>query len=93
MKNKIGILLAIVILLVFINKSSATQLYDEQLGLSFTQNWTSLAYNVTAVARNDTSGIGPAYLLNGCTNQGYWYQVGLSYNWLSTVAAMIMDSV
>ena len=24
---------------------------------------------------------GPAYLLNGLTSAGYWYQVGLSWNW------------
>jgi hypothetical protein len=41
-----------------------------------------MAYNVTAVAQNDTYGYGPAYLLNGLSNSGYWYQVGLSYDWL-----------
>lgn len=56
-------------------------LYDEQLGITFTQNFTSMAYNVTAVAQNDSYGYGPAYLLNGLSNSGYWYQVGLSYDW------------
>ena len=55
--------------------------YDEQLGLTFTQSFTSLAYNVTAVAQSDTYGYGPAYLLNGLTDLGYWYQVGLAWNW------------
>ena len=55
--------------------------YDEQLGLTFTQNFASLAYNVTAVPQVDSYGYGPAYLLNGLSNDGYWYQVGLSYNW------------
>jgi hypothetical protein len=55
--------------------------WDEQLGLSFTQDFTSLAYNVTAVEQADLDGIGPSYLLNGLTNEGYWYQVGLSWNW------------
>jgi hypothetical protein len=55
--------------------------YDEQLGLTFTQNFLNIAYNVTAVAQNDTYGYGPAYLLNGLSNSDYWYQVGLSYNW------------
>lgn len=56
--------------------------YDEQLGMTFTQNFTSLAYNVTAVEQTDpSSGTGPAYLLNGVSDQGYWYQVGLSWNW------------
>ncbi len=55
--------------------------YDEQLGMTFTQSFASLAYNVTAVPQADSDGYGPAYLLNGLSNDGYWYQVGLSYNW------------
>ena len=55
--------------------------WDEQLGLSFTQNFTSLAYNVTAIEQSDVDGYGPAYLLNGLTDIGYWYQVGLSWDW------------
>jgi hypothetical protein len=56
--------------------------YNEQLGISFTQNFTSLAYNVTAVEQADpNSKEGPAYLLNGLSNVGYWYQVGFSWNW------------
>ena len=56
--------------------------YDEQIGLTFTQNFTSMAYNVTAVEQSDpTLGTGPGYLLSGLTNVGYWYQVGLSWNW------------
>jgi parallel beta-helix repeat protein len=54
---------------------------DEQLGLSFTQNFTGLAYNVTAIEQADVNGYGPAYLLNGLSSSGYWYQVGLSWNW------------
>ncbi|MGC8558505.1 MAG: hypothetical protein ACP5NC_05890, partial [Nitrososphaeria archaeon] len=55
--------------------------YDEQLGETFTSNFSSLAVNVTAVEQADTYGYGPAYLLNGLSSTGYWYQVGLSYNW------------
>jgi hypothetical protein len=55
--------------------------WDEQLGLSFTQDFTSLAYNVTAVDQADVHGYGPAYLLNGLSGNGYWYQVGLSWDW------------
>jgi predicted RNA-binding Zn-ribbon protein involved in translation (DUF1610 family) len=56
--------------------------YDEQVGTTFAQNSTRLAFNVTAVAQKDSAtGIGPAYLVNGLTNTGYWYQVGLSYDW------------
>ena len=54
--------------------------YDEQVGETFTQSFTSMAY-VTAVAQVNSDGIGPAYLLNGLSDKGYWYQVGLSYNW------------
>lgn len=56
--------------------------YDEQIGMTFTQNFVSLAYNVTAVEQSDpSSGYGPSYLLNGLSDSGYWYQVGLSWNW------------
>ncbi len=55
--------------------------YDEQLGMTFTQDSGSLAYAVIAVAQKGTDNYGPAYLLNGLGNTGYWYQVGLSYNW------------
>lgn len=59
-----------------------TPTYDEQLGTTFTQSFTSLAFNVTAVEQTDpSSGEGPAYLLNGLGNSGYWYQVGVSWNW------------
>ena len=63
--------------------TSSDPSYDEQLGMTFTQGFRSMLYNVTAVEQTDpTSGVGPAYLLNGLSNAGYWYQVGLSYNWI-----------
>lgn len=56
--------------------------YDEQIGLTFTQSFSSMEYNVTAVEQTDpTLGDGPAYLLNGVSSTGYWYQVGVSWNW------------
>ena len=56
--------------------------YDEQLGITFAQSFTSLEYNVTAVEQTDpTLDTGPAYLLNGLSNNGFWYQVGVSWNW------------
>lgn len=58
--------------------------YDEQAGATFTQDFTSLAFNVSAVAQTGPDGVGPAYLLNGLTNAGYWYQVGLSWKWPSS---------
>src|SRR5260370_31662468 len=54
--------------------------YDEQLGLTFAQNATALSYNVTAVTQTDSYGYGPAYLLNGLTNYGDWYQAGFSFD-------------
>jgi len=55
--------------------------YDEQMGLTFADNFTSLAYEVMAIPQADADGLGPDYLLNGLSNTGYWYQVGLAYNW------------
>ena len=55
--------------------------YDQQLAMIFTQNFNALTYNVTAVPQTDSSGYGPAYLLNGLSDAGYWYQVGVAYNW------------
>ncbi len=55
--------------------------YDQQVSMIFTQNFNALNYNVTAVPQTDSSGFGPAYLLNGLSDAGYWYQVGLAYNW------------
>jgi hypothetical protein len=55
--------------------------YDEQLGITFTQDFTGLSYNVTAIEQQDALGYGPAYLLNGLSNLGYWYQVGISWDW------------
>jgi hypothetical protein len=55
--------------------------WDEQLGTTFTQSFTSIEYNVTAIAQSDADGYGPAYLLNGLSSMDYWYQVGLSYDW------------
>jgi len=55
--------------------------FDEQLGMTFTENFTSLSYNVSVVEQQDIYGYGPAYLLNGLSNLGYWYQVGFSWDW------------
>lgn len=55
--------------------------YDEQIACSFTQNVPSLSYTIMANSQSGTDGYGPAYLVNGLGSTGYWYQVGLSYNW------------
>jgi len=49
--------------------------------MTFSQSFTELSYNVTVVAQADAEGFGPAYLLNGLTNSGYWYQVGVAFDW------------
>lgn len=61
--------------------SSLTGYYDEQLGMTLRENFTALSINVTAVRQCASEGDGPAYLLNGLSDRGYWYQVGLASNW------------
>jgi hypothetical protein len=55
--------------------------YDQQVSFTFAQDFSSLSYNVSAIAQSDSYGYGPAYLLNGQSDSGYWYQIGLAYNW------------
>ncbi len=55
--------------------------YDQQVSLIFGQDFSSLSYSVTAVPQSDSYGFGPAYLLNGHSDSGYWYQIGLAFNW------------
>ena len=56
--------------------------YDEQLGVTFAQSFVSIEYNVTAMPQTDPAlGTGPAYLVNGLSDAGYWYQVGVSWDW------------
>ncbi len=62
--------------------SASTATYDQQVFMIFDQSFSSLSVNVTAVEQTDGNGYGPSYLLNGVTNDGYWYQVGLSWNWM-----------
>ena len=55
--------------------------YDEQLFLVEGGDMGNLTVGMGAVAQADANGYGPAYLLNGVTSAGYWYQVGLTYDW------------
>lgn len=57
--------------------------YDKQVWAIMNQNAVSLSYNITAVEQSDSSGYGPAYLLNGDTEAGYWYQTGIAWNWVT----------
>lgn len=69
------------------NPSSATSVaapspnYDVQEVAAFAESYSQLTFNVTAVEQCDTNGYGPAYILNGLSDTGYWYQVGISWNW------------
>ncbi len=73
-------------------RTGSSYQYDEQVGITFTEDFSNLAFNVTAVALTDPPGdpygVGPGYLVNGLTDRGYWYQVGLSYNWPLTSGAV-----
>lgn len=55
--------------------------YDLQSVMIFNQSVSELEFNVTAIAQCDSSGYGPSYLLNGLSNSGFWYQVGVNYDW------------
>jgi hypothetical protein len=55
--------------------------FDEQLLLVESGNSSSVSFHVPAVAQTDSNGYGPGYLVNGLTAAGYWYQVGITYDW------------
>jgi hypothetical protein len=55
--------------------------YDLQSVMILSQSVSELEFNVTAIAQCDSNGYGPSYLLNGLSNSGYWYQVGVNYDW------------
>ncbi len=55
--------------------------YDQQIAFIYGPDYPYLSTNVVLVYQNDTDGFGPSYLLNGLSSAGYWYQVGVSYNW------------
>ena len=61
--------------------SEPTPNYDVQEIMVFTRSYSQLRFNVTATAQCDANGYGPSYLLNGLTNTGYWYQVGIDWDW------------
>lgn len=55
--------------------------YVEQIGMSFSDDYQRIDVNVTAVEQAGADGMGPGYLLNGWSNTGYWYQVGIVWYW------------
>jgi hypothetical protein len=54
---------------------------DEQLALAETTASSSIAFNISAIEQEDANGYGPAYLVNGLTNEGDWFQAGIAYDW------------
>ncbi len=57
--------------------------YDEQLLLVEASSFSSLVLNV-GVDTQDAGMFGPAFLLNGLTETGWWYQVGVAVDWPSS---------
>jgi hypothetical protein len=54
---------------------------DEQLYMAQSGNSSAVTFHVRAVTQTDSNGYGPGYLVNGITAAGYWYQVGIVYDW------------
>ena len=63
---------------------------DEQIGITFINNMKSLDYYVTAKSDTDANGYGSAFLLNGLTNKGDWFQLGLAYNFGTTTEEFVV---
>jgi hypothetical protein len=85
-KQSLALIIVSVILLVSFNTLYAhvglsSDIYDEQIAMTFSSDLTRMDVNVSAVEQIGTSGSGPAYLLNGLSNASYWYQVGVLSNW------------
>jgi hypothetical protein len=55
--------------------------YDEQLFQVESGNSSNVSFRVPTVVQTDSNGYGPGYLVNGLTSAGYWYQVGIAYDW------------
>ncbi|MEM4768860.1 MAG: hypothetical protein QXY03_06580 [Saccharolobus sp.] len=58
-------------------------LVDEQLFIVLNSYpvTTNMSAYVKVIAQSSVSGYGPAYLINAITNNGWWYQLGVAYNW------------
>ncbi|MEM4115827.1 MAG: hypothetical protein QXP59_07480 [Saccharolobus sp.] len=58
-------------------------LVDEQLFIALNSYpvTTNMSAYVKVIAQSSISGYGPAYLINAITNNGWWYQLGVAYNW------------
>lgn len=56
-------------------------MYVEGLILAMNSTVTHVEINVTALEQCSDNAIGPGYILAGRTDQGYWYEVGIAWNW------------
>lgn len=56
-------------------------MWDEQAFLTMDVDQPVLTTTVTPMFVQDAEGYGPVYLLNGVTDSGYWYQLGIAFNW------------
>jgi len=85
--TKTYILIVLMLLFVLMGfqsvKAQCSTCYVERIGVTFSyiNAYTNLTYNVIAVPQRFVGGYGPAYMLNGLSNTGFWYQVGISYYW------------
>lgn len=61
--------------------AGSPDLYSEALILAVNSTLTHVEFNVTALEQCSDDDIGPGYILAGLTDQGYWYEVGLAWNW------------
>ncbi len=86
MNTKPYFLIPVLILLAFISlqavKAQCSVCYVQQDGVTFSaaHSYGNITYNVTALPQTDINGYGPAYLLNGLSSTGFWYEVGISLN-------------
>lgn len=55
--------------------------FTKQVWAILGQGGNKLEANVTAVAQSDAFGYGLSYWLNGQSDKGLWYQVGIAWNW------------
>lgn len=55
--------------------------WTEQASLTIDVNSSRLTTTVLVSSSQDSEGYGPAYLLNGVSDAGYWYQLGLAFHW------------
>jgi hypothetical protein len=85
---KYGLIILIIGIAVFalVPLTHAFAPYDESIGVSFAQNYTVLAYNITPVIQtNPNTFDGPTYLINGYSDANWWYQAGLEYTASNTL--------